>query len=80
MLWMVVREGVSMVAIGAILGLAVAGSQLRFIDAFLFGLSHGDRTTAAVAVRILAIVSFAAAAGPADRAPSVDPLMAMRAE
>ncbi|HUQ80645.1 MAG TPA: ABC transporter permease [Gemmatimonadaceae bacterium] len=79
-LWLVVREGlrpvVSGVAVGCLGGIAVA----RAMRAVLYGLAPLDLVSFAAAVALLLAASLLAAAVPARRATSVDPLRSLRSE
>jgi len=80
MVWMTVRESLSLAATGAGIGLVGAAAGLRVLEGFLFGLSPTDMVNFAVAALILVLVSLAATFVPARRAATVDPLVALRAE
>lgn len=80
MVWSTVREGLVLSATGALIGVAGATAGLRVLDGLLFGLSPTDTSHLLLAVLVLILVSFAAAAAPAFRAATVDPLVALRAE
>jgi hypothetical protein len=53
---------------------------LRALDGLLFGLSPTDTMNLMVAAGVLVLVALTAGIVPARRAPSVDPLVALRAE
>ena len=80
MVWMILRENLRLVLIGAGIGIVGAAASLRVLDSFLFGLSPTDAINLAGAALILVLVSLAAAVVPARRAASVDPLVALRSE
>jgi hypothetical protein len=78
--WMVVREALTLVGIGAALGLPlafVAGSSIR---AMLHGVTAVDAISYSQATVLLMIVAGTAAYLPAHRAARIDPMMALRAE
>jgi predicted permease len=67
-------------AAGMVIGLVAAISVTRVARSLLFGLKPTDPFTFALAVLILAAVSFLAGSVPARRAAQVDPTEALRAE
>ena len=79
-LWMVIRQGLSMAAIGAAVGLLGAWSLRQAISQLVFGVSPDDPATFLTAASLL--IAFAAAASyiPARRAAMVDPMVALRYE
>jgi len=79
-LQMVLRESLTLVAVGLGLGLAVAYSVRRFVEATLFGLTAADPLTYAVVAGVLVAVTLLASLRPAQRAARVDPMIALRAE
>ncbi len=83
-LWMVLREALSLVLIGVGLGLPAALAAARLaenqISGLLFGLTTGDPVTIAAATGLLAAVAGVAAYLPARRASRVDPMVALRNE
>ena len=79
-LQMVLRESFTLVAVGLVLGLAVAYSVRRFVESTLFGLSAADPLTYAVVAGVLVAVTLLASLRPAQRAARVDPMVALRAE
>jgi putative ABC transport system permease protein len=77
---LVVRQGMTPVAVGLILGLLAALALSRLLSAVLFEVATLDATVfLAVPALMLAIAAFASAA-PARRATRVDPLQALREE
>ncbi len=80
MMWMTVRENLTLAVTGSLMGIAGAIASLRVLDKLLFGLSPSDAVNLALAAIILIVVSLAAAIVPAKRAASVDPLVALRYE
>jgi predicted permease len=77
---MVLRESFTLVGFGLALGLAVAYSLRRFVEATLFGLTATDPLTYAVVAGVLVAVTLPASLRPAQRAARVDPMIALRAE
>jgi predicted permease len=78
--WLVVGHALRLVAIGAAIGLALAIAAALALRSVLFGVAPTDVFTIALAVAVLAVVAFAAAALPARRAAKVDPMVALRYE
>jgi predicted permease len=79
-LWLVVREGAMLAAIGVAVGLIGAAFLTRRVEAQLFGLSPLDPSTLAGAAALLAVVALLASYVPARRATSIDPMLALRSE
>jgi predicted permease len=77
---MVLRESLTLVAIGLALGFAVAYSVRRFVGSMLFGLTAADPLTYAAVAGVLVAVALLASLRPAQRAARVDPMIALRAE
>ena len=77
---MVLRQGMSVVAVGVIIGLGSALGLTRVIAAFLFGVSTRDPLVFATVPLVLGAVAFAAVWLPARRAAQVDPVVALRTE
>jgi ABC-type antimicrobial peptide transport system permease subunit len=76
----VMRESMTLVAVGIAAGAAAALGAGRFVETLLFGLAPGDPRTIAAAVAVMAIVSAIAGYLPARRASRVDPMVALRYE
>jgi predicted permease len=77
---LVVRQGMELVGIGIVVGLAGAAALTRVMASLLFGISSTDVATFAVIPVLLALVAFAATAIPAWRATRVDPMVVLREE
>jgi predicted permease len=79
-LWLVMRDALRLVLIGAALGVPAALASARLVASQLFGISAAD--PGAVMAATLALLAVAAVAGylPARRATRVDPLVALRCE
>jgi predicted permease len=77
---MIVRQALTLAAIGIGIGLLFSLLAVRAVSAMLFGVrAHDPATFAAVCVLLLAS-AFTAAYVPARRASSVDPMKALRYE
>jgi len=77
---LVVSEGVRLVSVGVILGLAGALACTRVLQKLLFDLSPTDPVTYCATVGLLGLATLAASWVPARRASSVDPVVALRAD
>ncbi len=77
---MVIRNGMTLVAIGVTLGLAGAFALTRLLSSLLFAVSPTDVMTFALVSIALIAVALVAIYIPARRATKVDPLVALRYE
>jgi putative ABC transport system permease protein len=77
---MIVRQGMSLVAVGLALGLVGAIALTRVMSSVLFEVTPKDPLTFAVVAVFLAFVALLACYIPARRATKVDPLVALRYE
>jgi predicted permease len=77
---LVLRSGMSLVLIGAALGLAGAFAITRVMANLLFGVAPTDLATFTAVSAVLIVVAFLACFIPARRATKVDPLVALRYE
>lgn len=77
---LIFREGLLMVVIGMLLGVAGAVALKRFLSSVLFGVSAVDPTIYLTASALLLVVAVAACFWPARRASAVQPLEALRYE
>jgi predicted permease len=75
---MMLRDSLSMVAIGILIGLPCAYLIGRILESMLFELAPTDVRSFALALGVLALVAFAATWLPAKRAASIDPMNALR--
>ena len=76
---LLLREGLRLVAMGCLLGLAGAFAAARFVRTQLFGIDAIDPLTFALVCATLAAVGAAACLLPALRAMRIDPIIALRA-
>ena len=79
-LLMVIKQGMSLVVIGVVLGVAGAYAVTRTIRSLLFEVGTTDPMTFVLVSLLLAVVGFVACYLPARRATKVDPLVALRYE
>jgi predicted permease len=77
---MILRESLSLIGIGAAIGLAIAIGATRLIASQLYGVKPTDILTFAGAVAALVVMGALAGYLPARRAARVDPLVALRYE
>ncbi len=80
MLWLVWKETLVLVGVGALLGLILSAAAMHLVTGFLYGLSPGDPETTALAGLLLLVVSMAASFLPAWKASTLNPVEALRAE
>ncbi len=79
-LFMVIKQGMSLVLVGVVLGVAGAYALTRTIRSLLFEVGPTDSLTFLIVPLLLAVVGFIACYVPARRATKVDPLVALRYE
>ena len=77
---MVIRQGVRLTAIGAVIGMAGAMAASQGLVTLLFGVSRLDPVTYLGVVAMLAGVAVIACAVPSWRAAQVEPAITLRAE
>jgi ABC-type antimicrobial peptide transport system permease subunit len=75
-----VGYGLTLVGIGAVIGLGIAAMLSRLMGSVLFGISPLDPLTYVATPAILAAAAALASYLPARRAAMVDPMEALRAE
>ena len=78
--WMMVRETLLLVTIGAALGTVASLAANRYIAGQLFGVTPRDPIAIVVALFLLAIVTIVAGYVPARHASRIDRVKALRAE
>ena len=79
-LTLVTKEGLSLIAVGLVLGLAGSAAATRLLSAMLYGVSPLDRATWAATTLLLVVIGLLATLLPAFRATRVDPLLAIRSD
>ena len=77
-LWLILRQGMSLVLTGVLIGFAAALVVGRLLSKMLYGLSASDPVSVAGAMVVLSAVALLACYLPARRASHVDPLVALR--
>jgi putative ABC transport system permease protein len=75
---MILREALSLVALGVGCALPLSLLASRLLQSELYGASAIDPLTSAAATALLAMVALVAALGPSWRAARLDPLRALR--
>ncbi len=77
---MVLRQGLTLVAVGLVVGIAAAVAAGRFLAGFLFETSPSDPVTFAAVLLVLVGAALVASFVPARRAASINPTRALRSE
>jgi len=79
-LMMVVRQGLTLVVIGLVLGIAGALAAGRVLSSYLYQTAPRDPMIFAGVAAVFILAGVVACLIPARRATTVDPLIALRAE
>jgi predicted permease len=79
-LMMVLRKGIMLAAIGAVIGLAGALALTKWMSSLLFGVSATDPAMYVIVLLVALGAAVLACSIPASRAARVDPLIALRYE
>jgi putative ABC transport system permease protein len=77
---MVVRQGMTVALTGTLVGLVIGVAVARVMRGLLYEVSPSDPYIFAAASAVLLLAGFAASLGPALRAASIQPLIALRHE
>ena len=77
---MVVTEGLALVGVGAVVGLALSALAMRPVVTLLNGVSPTDPVTLGSVSLLLVVVAALASYIPARRAARSDPMVALRSE
>jgi putative ABC transport system permease protein len=77
---MVIRQGMTLAAIGVAAGLIASYALTRLMKTLLFGVSATDPLTFTAIALSLGLIALLACWIPARRAAKVDPLIALRCE
>jgi putative ABC transport system permease protein len=75
---LVVQRGLKQLAVGTVLGVAIALALMRLMGELLYSVSPHDPAVFGSVVGIIACVGLAACWLPARRAAALDPLKALR--
>src|SRR5580658_1984067 len=78
--WLVMREVLTLVGIGIAVGLPAAFGLTRFVESQLYGVKADDPAAMALATLVLAAVALLAGYIPARRAAGFDPVRVLRYE
>lgn len=78
--WLVLRQGLLLVCMGAVIGVPAALMLTRLVKSMLFGVQPNDAFSIAGAVIVMCGVGAIAGWIPARRASSVDPMVVLRYE
>jgi predicted permease len=78
--WLVLREEITLVAVGVVIGLAASLAATQTAAGLLFGLKPNDPLNITLATLLLVAVAAWAGYLPARRAARVDPMVALRHE
>jgi ABC-type antimicrobial peptide transport system permease subunit len=79
-LWLSIRQGLTMVLAGVVLGLAATVALARVLGRLLHGVTATDSLTLITVSGILGLVVFLACVIPARHTLRVDPTIALRSE
>jgi predicted permease len=78
--WLVMREVLTLVGSGMVLGLVAALALSRYVSSLLYGVGKADPLTITIAIAVLGTVAALAGYIPARRATRVNPVLALRYE
>jgi putative ABC transport system permease protein len=79
-LTMVLGQGLVLVALGLVVGIAISLALVRVLQSYLYATAPTDPLTFALVTTALLAAGALAALGPAWRATRVDPMLALRAD
>jgi ABC-type antimicrobial peptide transport system permease subunit len=80
MLSMILRQSLTLVGIGIVIGFLAALAGTRVMATLLYGVGANDFTIYAVVIALLGAAAMLASYVPARRAMKVDPMVALRYE
>ena len=79
-LHLVIRQGIGLALLGAVIGTTVALGITRYLTSMLYNVHATDPTTVISVAVLLSVVSLVACFIPARRAAHVDPMVTLRYE
>jgi predicted permease len=79
-LWLVIKEGLLLIAPGLVLGIFAAVASTKIIASQLFGIGYTDPVSFVAVSMLFVLIALAACWIPARRAMRVDPMVALRYE
>jgi predicted permease len=77
---MVFRQGLLLAFLGVGIGCGVAAGLTRYLESWVYGITPLDSATFAGCALLMLLIAAGAVYGPARRATSIDPLIALRTE
>ncbi len=77
---LIVSQGMTMTALGLVIGLIAAVAATRFFTSLLFGVQPFDLKSYAAVTVVFGLVALVASALPARRASRIDPMVSLRSE
>jgi len=75
---LVLRQGLALAAMGAVIGLVAASLAARALTSWLYGVAPLDPVTFAAVPVVLGLATLAACIVPARRGAALDPITALR--
>jgi putative ABC transport system permease protein len=78
MLGMVLRQGMTLVVVGIVIGFILALAATRVLATLLYGVGANDASIYAAVIALLGMAALLASYLPARRAMKVDPMIALR--
>ena len=75
-----VKQGITLGALGVVLGLAGAAASTRLLESWLYGVKPLDLPTFAWSAAGMLVIAALASYLPSRRAARVDPLITLKAE
>jgi putative ABC transport system permease protein len=79
-LWLILRESLLLVLIGAVIGVPLVFAAGQWISSLLFGLQPADPLAVTFGIALMFVIGVLASYIPAHRATRIDPVLALRQE